>query len=122
MKHEWWAKMSREYWDEPQRKYKIMDDDDHDAFLNQWAVRQQWPYGEWDMLSIGIWWRNYMDFGSHEKFGTKASNSEVRRWIKSGSITINDERPRELDYIVKVPVIQLTFFGTGKKLGKIHLI
>jgi preprotein translocase subunit Sss1 len=56
---------------------------------------------------------------SHEKFNKdkplqKASNSEMRRWLKSKSVLINGRTP-DWDEIVEFPVTELVLFPRSKK-------
>lgn len=44
----------------------------------------------------------------------KASNSERRRWLESGSVQINGQTPGPNDEI-EYPINQLVFFPNGKR-------
>lgn len=44
----------------------------------------------------------------------KASNSEIRRWLESGSVEINGEYPKPEDIII-FPVKSLVFFQSSKR-------
>lgn len=46
--------------------------------------------------------------------GIPASNSEIKRWLKSKSVVINGQRPGPFDEI-EFPVWQLVFFPKGKR-------
>ena len=87
--------------------------------IKDWTHLQD-THGTADILSIGLFWRDFLKLGSKEFPGKLASNSEIRRWIKNGSIKINDEQPRDICDLIQFPVIQLSFFS--KKKGKITLI
>ena len=47
--------------------------------------------------------------------GSKASNSELYRWLKEGSVIINGQKPKPNDAI-SFPVWQLVFFSKGNKV------
>lgn len=87
--------------------------------VSDWTQLQD-THGTADILSIGLFWRDFIRLGSREFPGQPASNSEVRRWIKNGSIRINNKQPRDIRDLVQFPVIQLSFFS--KKKGKITVI
>ena len=66
-----------------------------------------------DLLSYMIWLTEFM--GLHSKENKKTvSNSEVRRWIKNGSILINGKRPTSIDWKIDFPITQLVLFPKGK--------
>ena len=44
----------------------------------------------------------------------RPSNSEIYRWLKSGSVIINGERPQPNDEI-ELPVNELVFFPSAKR-------
>ena len=44
----------------------------------------------------------------------QVSNSEIVRWLKSGSVIINGKRPLPLDE-VEFPITELVFFPSGKR-------
>lgn len=46
--------------------------------------------------------------------GIKPSNSELYRWLKSGSVIINGGKPLPNDEI-ELPVQELVFFPSGKR-------
>lgn len=50
----------------------------------------------------------------HGNQPVKASNAELRRWLESGSVIINGEKPKPKD-LVTFPVWQLIFFPNGKR-------
>jgi len=50
---------------------------------------------------------------STEKPCTEASNAEIKRWLKKGSVVINGKKPGIND-IVKFPITELVFFPKGK--------
>ena len=87
--------------------------------VEDWTELQS-TWGSIDILSIGLFWRDFLQMRFREFPGKIASNSEVRRWIKNGSIRINNEQPRKIDDIIEFPVTQLSFFS--KKSGRIRLI
>ena len=96
-----------------QHKIKIINDDGN--------VEQIWLVTRcMNILTIGLFYRDFLQMHSREFPGKRASNSEVRRWINNGSIKINNEQLRNINDIVEFPVVQLSFFS--KKAGRITLI
>ncbi len=51
---------------------------------------------------------------SVERPCTEATNSEIKRWLKSGSVIINGKRPNINDEI-EFPITELVFFPKGKR-------
>jgi ribose 1,5-bisphosphokinase PhnN len=47
--------------------------------------------------------------GCHE-----ATKSEIRRWLKNGSVVVNGER-MVLDELIDFPIFSLVFFPSGKR-------
>ncbi len=115
-----------------------LSEDEQPLRIKDWTYLQKYPYTVFsfidenkmvqkcksvsclEMLTIGIFWRDFLQMGSREFPGKRASNSEVRRWIKNGSIRINNTQPKKFDDIIEFPVTQLSFFS--KKKGRINLI
>ena len=44
----------------------------------------------------------------------RASNSQLKRWLESGSVVINGCKPKPQD-LVELPVVSLVFFPKSKK-------
>lgn len=53
-------------------------------------------------------------FDSIERSG-KVTNSEIRRWIKNGSIQINGQRPTDIEFQIEFPITDLVLFPKGGK-------
>lgn len=51
---------------------------------------------------------------STEKPSSEASNAEIKRWLKKGSVIINGKKPNVND-IIEIPITELVFFPKGKK-------
>ncbi len=51
---------------------------------------------------------------STERPCTRATNSEIKRWLKKRSVVINGKRPNVSD-TVEFPIIELVFFPNGKR-------
>lgn len=53
-------------------------------------------------------------FWSKERDG-KASKSEIRRWIKNGSVQINGSRPRDIEEKIEGSVTSFVLFPKNEK-------
>jgi hypothetical protein len=51
---------------------------------------------------------------SVERPCSKASNSEIKRWLRKKSVLINGLLP-DVNDVIKFPVFQLVFFPKGKR-------
>jgi len=60
------------------------------------------------------WLKQFILPMSLEKPCTQVSNSELKRWIRSGSVLWNGEKC-EVDEEIDFPVFSLVFFPKGKK-------
>ena len=67
------------------------------------------------LLGYVIWLKDYLKLLSIEGKHMYASQSEVRRWIKSGSVLINGERPTDFDHVLTFPITELILFPKGKR-------
>jgi len=75
------------------------------------------PEGQLTVLNTVLTISKRFDgFLSREFPGKRASNSEIRRWIANGSVSINDVRYKDLHAIVDWPLTEFSLFPNGRKV------
>lgn len=57
---------------------------------------------------------------STEKPCTRATNSEIRRWLDGGAVVINGERTKSWRDEMQFPCTQLVFFPKAKRRTTIY--
>lgn len=53
-------------------------------------------------------------FHTNERGYTKATNSELRRWLQMGAVVINGVRPKPFD-VIEFPVTSMVLFPKGAR-------